>query len=213
MLIEFKRSALMDQVLTILRDKQTKAKEFRQNLRQLGIYLAYESAKFLSTTDTEIITPVSSTSSRTISDDIVVLALLRAAMPMAEAVLEQYTNASYGVISASRGKMVTVGGTAFEINGGYSNIPDLKDKVVIVVDPMLASGSTLKFLLNKLQHESPKKIQLLVAIASKFGVSVIEEKYPDVEIFTAVVDDVLDEKGYISPGLGDAGDRVCNTSH
>ena len=127
--------------------------------------------------------------------------------------LDAIDNSSLGLISASRSDMIGEGGTAFRINGGYSKIPPLDNKVVFVVDPMLASGSSIKYLLNLIKDEKPSKIIVLVAIASEFGVKLIEKTYPDVDIYCGVIDKELNSKGYIVPGLGDAGDRVCNTKH
>ena len=96
---------------------------------------------------------------------------------------------------------------------GYSKIPDLNDKIVILVDPMLATGSTIKYLLSSIRELKPKKVFLLVAIASNFAINLLEENFPYIDIYTAGIDAELNDKGYIIPGLGDAGDRVCNTSH
>ncbi len=209
--IDFDRSALLEQVLAIIRDENTSPRDFRANLRQLGTYLAYESAKKLDCIDINIKTPVSDAVVKQIADDIVVLSLLRAAMPMADAVLDQFKDASLGVISASRADMISDDGTAFQIKGGYTKIPDLNDKVVYVVDPMLATGSSMKYLLELVKEQSPRKIILLVAISSRFGINEIENQFPEIDIYSAAIDEVLNNKGYIVPGLGDAGDRVCNT--
>ena len=101
--------------------------------------------------------------------------------------------------------MISDDGTSFKIKGGYINTPPLDDKTVIIVDPMLATGSTLIYLLSKIAG-IPKKIMLFVAIASEYGIKTIEENYPDVQIFAGALDKELNKKGYIIPGLGDAGD-------
>lgn len=213
MRINFESSTLTEQALMYLRDKNTSSRIFRENLRRLGTFLCYEAAKKLDTQKISVDTPVAKAEVDKIIDEVVVLSLLRAAMPMADAVLDSIDNSSLGIISASRSDMIGEGGTAFHINGGYSKIPPLDNKVVFVVDPMLASGSSIKYLLNMIKDEKPKKIVVLVAIASEFGVSLIEENYSEVEIYCGTIDKELNSKGYIVPGLGDAGDRVCNTEH
>ena len=116
-----------------------------------------------------------------------------------------------GIGGIPRGKMIEKDGTDFRIDCAYINIPFLEDKVAIIVDPMLASGSTMLFLLKQLENQKPKKIIILSAIAAKFGIERISGHYPDALILAGAIDPILNEKGYIVPGLGDAGDRAFNT--
>ncbi|MBA7585432.1 Uracil phosphoribosyltransferase [subsurface metagenome] len=102
-------------------------------------------------------------------------------------------------------------GRDFRIDGTYVNIPYLEDKVAIIVDPMLASGSTILYILNIIKEQKPKKIIILCAIASQYGIERIQSKFQDSIIIAGAVDSILNEKGYIIPGLGDAGDRAFNT--
>jgi uracil phosphoribosyltransferase len=131
---------------------------------------------------------------------------------MSDGVLETLPDASLGVISASRGKKLLDDGKDFRIDCTYTNIPYLEDSIVVIVDPMLASGSTLLFLLKQIENQKPKKIIILCAIASRYGIERIEKHNSDVIIIAGDVDSILNEKGYIIPGLGDAGDRAFNTS-
>ncbi|MCY3411096.1 MAG: uracil phosphoribosyltransferase [Candidatus Heimdallarchaeota archaeon] len=209
----FQSSALLEDAIAKLRDKNTDSSLFRYYLRKVGTYLSYEAAKHIETTSISISTPVAYTEVPIIQEKIVILSLLRAAMPMSEAVLNQFEQASYGVISASRAEMIGDEGRAFKISGGYNNIPSVEGKTVIIVDPMLATGSTIKYLLDHITKQQVKQIFLLIAISSDFGLNLIEKAYPQVKIFSATVDQELNSKGYIVPGLGDAGDRVCNTPH
>jgi len=178
----------------------------------LGVYLAYEASKFLDTTTQTVESPLGIAEMRTLEDRIVVISILRAALPMSEGVIDQFTRASVGVVSASRGKMLQEGGKNFRIDAAYVNFPFLdEDNVAIIVDPMLASGSTILFLLNMIKQQSPKKVIILCAIASEYGIQRITSQFPDVIILAGAIDPTLNEKGYIVPGLGDAGDRAFNT--
>jgi uracil phosphoribosyltransferase len=107
--------------------------------------------------------------------------------------------------------MLKDGGKDFRIDCTYTSIPYLGDNIAIIVDPMLASGSTVLFLLNEIKNQEPKKIIILCAIASKYGIERILKQYPDVLILAGTIDPILNENGYIVPGLGDAGDRAFNT--
>ncbi len=204
-------NVLCSEVIAKLRNKNTEPPVFRHNLRELGIYLAYEASKYLSKKDTVVKTPLGNKKMKVIADDISVISILRAAAPMAEGVLSQYKHASVGFVSASRGKMLNEQGTDFRIDGDYFNVPYLENKVAILVDPMLASGSTLLYLVDKLYHQNPTKIIILCAIASNYGLKRLKGKYDELIILAGDIDPVLDKKGYIVPGLGDAGDRAFNT--
>ena len=209
--ITFVRSVLMEQALAHLRDKQTSSDVFRHYLGKLGIYLSYEAAKRMDTQQITINTPVAETKVEKISHEVVVLSILRAAMPLANAVLDEFDNSSLGMITASREEMIGENGTSFHIKSGYSKIPALENKVVFIVDTILATGSTIKYLLDLISDKKPKKAIILVGISSEFGLRVIEECYPEVDIFCGAIDKELNSVGYLVPGLGDAGDRVCNT--
>ena len=134
---------------------------------------------------------------------------------MTNSVFNQFEGASLGIISASRGNMIKADGKEFEIESNYSKIPDIENKIVIIVDPMLATGSTITYLLKTIENsdQNPHKIVVFCAIASRFGINQIETNFPQVDIFAAAIDETLNEKGYIIPGLGDAGDRAFNTPH
>ncbi|MHA2252249.1 MAG: uracil phosphoribosyltransferase [Candidatus Kariarchaeaceae archaeon] len=213
MKIEFKESSVLIEALTAIRDKNTSAPKFRSNLKRIGTYLAYEAAKDFITKKYSIETPITKMLADKIEHEIVIISILRAALPMVDGVLDQFENASIGIISASRGDMVDEQGTEFIINSSYTNLPSLKNKIAIIVDPMLATGSTIKFVLQLMENESPNKIVLISAIASKFGVKAIEDFNPEVSIYVGATDPSLNERGYIVPGLGDAGDRAFNTNH
>ncbi|MHA1953454.1 MAG: uracil phosphoribosyltransferase [Candidatus Heimdallarchaeaceae archaeon] len=204
-------SFLISEAIGRLRDKQTAPASFRIILKRIGSFLAYEVSRYLDTKTSSVESPLGTANFDELKDDIVVVSILRAALPMSEGVLEIFSDASVGVVSTSRGKMLETDGTDFRIDCTYTSIPFLEDKVAIIVDPMLASGSTMLFLLKQLVNQKPKKIIILCAIAAKFGIEKILEHYPEVLILAGAIDPILNEKGYIVPGLGDAGDRAFNT--
>ncbi|MHA2028171.1 MAG: uracil phosphoribosyltransferase [Candidatus Kariarchaeaceae archaeon] len=215
MLVKFRQSLLLEQAVSIIRDKNTDSAKFRKYLERIGSYLSFEAAKTFEAEEISVETPLATASSLRIKQEIVILSILRAALPMTNAVFNQFEGASLGIVSASRGNMIATDGREFEIESNYSKVPDIENKIVIIVDPMLATGSTIKFLLQSIEdsEQNPTKIVVFCAIASKFGIDQLEKNHPNVEIFAAAVDEILNEKGYIVPGLGDAGDRAFNTPH
>ena len=204
-------NVLVSETVGKLRDKRTNPADFRTTLKRLGSFLEYEAAQYFEKKSVDVETTLGSAKCETIDDEIVVITILRAALPMSEGVLEVLPKSKVGVISASRAQQIQEDGKDFRIDCTYSNIPFLKNKTAIIVDPMLASGSTLAFTMNELLNQEPSKIIILCAIASEFGIKRIEDKYPQTIIIAGDVDQVLNEKGYIVPGLGDAGDRAFNT--
>ncbi len=204
-------NVIVSEIISRLRDKNTVPKDFRLNLRRLGNFLAFEAAKHLDSTTSSVQTPLGEANYEKLVEDIVIISILRAALPMSDGVHETFPDASLGVISASRGKKLQDDGKDFRIDCTYTSIPYLEDNIAVIVDPMLASGSTLLFLLKQIENQKPKKIIILCAIASQYGIERILEHNSDVIIIAGDVDSILNEKGYIIPGLGDAGDRAFNT--
>ncbi|MHA1219658.1 MAG: uracil phosphoribosyltransferase [Candidatus Heimdallarchaeaceae archaeon] len=206
-----KTNILISEAVGKIRNKDTTPADFRINLKRIGSYLAYEASKFLETEELSTETPLGIAYFNKIKNNIVIITILRAAVPMSEGVLEVLHRAKVGIISAARGKQLQDDGKDFRIDSMYSNIPILEGKNVIIVDPMIASGSTLTFTLKEIKNKKPLKIIVLCAIASQFGIERIQEEFPEVIILVGAIDKELNEKGYIVPGLGDAGDRAFNT--
>ena len=206
-----KTNTLISEAVGKIRNKNTTPADFRINLKRIGSYLAYEASKFLETEELSTETPLGIAYFNKIKNNIVIITILRAAVPMSEGVLEVLHRAKVGIISAARGKQLQDDGKDFRIDSMYSNIPILEGKNVIIVDPMIASGSTLTFTLKEIKNKKPLKIIVLCAIASQFGIERIQEEFPEVIILVGAIDKELNEKGYIVPGLGDAGDRAFNT--
>ena len=206
-----KNNVIISEIISKLRDKNTVPTDFRLNLRRLGNFLAFEAAKHLDSKTDTVQTPLGEAKYDEIVDNIVIVSILRAALPMSDGVHETLPNAALGVISASRGKKLQEDGKDFRIDCTYTNIPYLENNVAVIVDPMLASGSTLLFLLKQIETQKPKKIIVLCAIASQYGIERIIAHNSDIIIIAGDIDSVLNERGYIIPGLGDAGDRAFNT--
>ncbi|MHA1622593.1 MAG: uracil phosphoribosyltransferase [Candidatus Heimdallarchaeaceae archaeon] len=206
-----KSNIIISQLIGKIRDKETDAASFRSYLKKLGCFLAYECSKFFDSEKCSVETPLGKAEYNKVKSKIVVISILRAALPMAEGVLEVLPESAFGVISASRGVKLKEDGSDFRIDCTYLNIPYIEEKIVIVVDPMLASGSTLAYVLEQIKNQKPSKIIVLCAISSIFGVQRLLKLHPGTIILTGAIDEKLNEKGYIVPGLGDAGDRAFNT--
>jgi uracil phosphoribosyltransferase len=211
LIIGSEKNVLISETLGEIRDKETKPEDFRRNLKQIGKYLAYEASGLLDTEESSTETPLGKADFRRVKDNIVIITILRAAVPMSEGVLEVFPRAQVGIISASRGKQLQKDGKDFQIHSLYGNFPHLDDKIAIIVDPMIASGSTLLFALREIKNKEPTKVVILCAIASQYGIDRIHEEFPKAIIVTGAIDVELNKKGYIVPGLGDAGDRAFNT--
>ncbi len=204
-------SPLIQEILTELRNKNTDTISFRRNLVSLGRYMAYELTKTFETETIEVNTPLEKTTGIKIKDrdKVTIVVVLRAAIPFMEGVIKIFENAKVGIISASRGRP-----PEFKIEMNYVRIPNLDNDVLIILDPMIATGSTLIKVIEECEsHGTPKRRIIMGVIAAPEGVSRIKEKFPDVEIYVAALDRELNDKGYILPGLGDAGDRAFRTEH
>lgn len=213
MVKSFETVPLISKTIANLRNKLTAPPEFRKQLFQLGRYLAYELSKELPTETKTVEGPFGKADYIDVGNGLVILGVLRAALPMAEGVFEEFPEAQIGFLSASRGSMIDNQGKEFEIDTSYAKVPNCTNKTVLIVDPMLASASTLLKIIEGIQEQQPEKILIISAIGTNYGIQRIENKYPQVQIFIGIIDPVLNEIGYIIPGLGDAGDRAYNTEH
>ncbi len=194
-----------------LRDKNTESEVFRRNLTKLGEYIAIESLQELGSIEKTVETPLAPAQYLDIEDELVIIGILRAALPMTDGVLSVLPEASVGFLSASRGRMTEQEGRDFEIITTYSKLPDCSGRTVFIVDPMLASASTMLKAIDDVKKMGPKKVIVLSALAARFGVERLEKSHPDVSVYIGALDEELNDKGYIVPGLGDAGDRAFNT--
>ncbi len=208
----FEDSPLILEILTKLRDKNTGPIPFRKGLVKLGRYMAYEITKTMETEKVSIETPLEKTEGIIVKDlkNMVIVTVLRAAIPLMEGLIKIFNQARVGIISASRGEA-----PRFEIQIDYIKIPKiLPEDTLIVADPMIATGSTLIEVLKEVQKfGTPKRCIIVGVLAAPEGIKRIKETFPEVEMFVAQIDRELNEKGYILPGLGDAGDRTFGTEH
>jgi uracil phosphoribosyltransferase len=177
---------------------------FRRNLERIGEVFAYEISKKMRYTEKEIETPLGTAGSKLLSEEPVLATILRAGIPMHQGMLNYFDKADNAFISAYRKH--NKDGT-FEISLEYISCPDLEGRIVIISDPMLATGSSLVKTIQYLKDEgNPREIHIVCAIACTVGIEYVKREDPSVIIWCGAIDDELTAKGYIVPGLGDAGD-------
>jgi uracil phosphoribosyltransferase len=197
---------LITHKLAQLRRKETGTKDFRYNLSEIAALMAYEITRDLPMKETDIVTPMGKCKTRELAGTVVLIPVLRAGLGMVEGITNLIPDAKVGHIGIYRDhetlKPITY----------YSKLPDnLADSVVMVLDPMLATGGSATTAIQALKESGAKKIKLVCIIGAPEGVRRIEEDHPDVQIYLAGLDERLNEIGYIVPGLGDAGDRLFGT--
>lgn len=192
--------------LTLARDRRTNQVAFRKAIYRLGRYMAYEFLRTMETQKVGIRTPMGPSSGRKVKGDdkVVIILVLRAAIPFVEGMYKNFPMARTGVISAWRGKA-----PRFPIEVRYAKIPEIKgDDVVVIADPMLATGHTLLEVAKRVTKQGhPRRLAFFSVIATRQGIDHVAKAFPKAEFYTCAIDPRLDEHGYIVPGLGDAGDR------
>lgn len=199
-------NSIANQFIAELRDVniQTDAMRFRRNLERLGEILAYEISKSLDYKATEVETPLGIAEGKMVEDQIVLATILRAGLPMHNGMLNYFDKAQNAFISAYRKHHKD--GT-FDINLEYVSCPNLEGKVLILCDPMLATGASMDLTAKQLlEFGKPKKLHLVTAIASSYGLNYMKRMQPKADIWIGALDEELTAKSYIVPGLGDAGD-------
>jgi uracil phosphoribosyltransferase len=185
-------------------DIQNDRMRFRRNLERIGEVAAYEISKVLSFVEKEVQTPLGIATAKYMDQQPVLATILRAGLPLHQGLLNYFDNADNAFISAYR-KHKPDG--SFEISLDYVSCPELENRVVIISDPMLATGSSLVKTIHFLKEEGrPKEIHIVAAIACTVGIEYVKREEPPVRIWCGDIDDELTAKGYIVPGLGDAGD-------
>lgn len=193
-------------LLNHLRETKTDALRFRHIVQEISRLLVYEALKNETLEDETISTWQGDRSFGFIKEeDIVFVTILRAGLPMIEAVTSLFPNASSGFLAMKRDE------NTHQSILYYDRIPDCKGKTVIVVDPMVATAGSLCDAISVIKTKLPKKIISLNIIGSPEGMAILEQKHPDIELFIAQIDEKLNEHMFIVPGLGDAGDRSYNT--
>jgi len=193
--------------LSILRDETTKIVEFRSAMSRIATILAYESLKELPLRKTTIHTPIEATSGYHINTEIVVVPILRAGLTLVDAIMNFIPDAKIGHLGMYRDE------TTHEPVDYYSNLPEeVSNGLVLVVDPMLATGGSADDAIGYLKKQGAKNVRFTSLISAPEGLDRITDKYPDVSIITAAVDEKLNDDAFIVPGLGDAGDRYFGTT-
>ncbi|MBG6111755.1 uracil phosphoribosyltransferase [Flavobacterium sp. CG_9.10] len=179
---------------------------FRRNIERIGEIMAYELSKELHFKDIEIQTPLGIKKTTEIKDQLVLCSILRAGLPLHLGFLNYFDSAENGLISAYRHHPNN--DDYFEIKVEYQAVADINNKNVILIDPMLATGQSIVAVFNRLMEQgSPKEIHVAVVIAAPEGIAHLEKHLPEnCHLWIATLDEKLDEKSYIIPGLGDAGD-------
>ena len=204
--VEVDNPLVLDRI-TRLRDKTTPSREFRQFVQEITMLLAADATNHLPLVDVDVETPLQVTTGQLIAQPgPCIVSIMRADNIMAETLRDLVSDASIGFIGLAR-QSVTL-----EIDDYYTNLPDdVGDRHCIVVDPMLATGNSLSVALRKLMEAGVSHITVVNILACPEGIRRITSEYPDVRIVVAKIDERLNERGYILPGLGDAGDRIYGT--
>ena len=198
---------LVQHKLTLMRRKETPSSTFRQLLWEISMLLAYEITQNLQLVDVNIDTPLCRTRSPILAGKkLALISILRAGNGLLDGILEVIPAARVGFVGMYRNE------ETLEPIEYYCKVPaELEDRLVIAVDPMLATGNSSVAAIDRLKKEGAKDLRLLCLLAAPEGVARMKEAHPDVPVFTASLDEKLDDRGYIVPGLGDAGDRMFGT--
>ena len=193
--------------LTILRDKNTSVKDFREIVSEIGMLITYEATRDLPLTTKEVETPICRTIAPTLKGKkFAVVPILRAGLGLVDGVLRMVPSARVGHIGMYRDE------ETLEPHPYFCKMPkDVAERDVMIVDPMLATGGSACEAIGEMVKRGCKHITLMVLVAAPEGIKAVQEKYPDVNIYAGALDDHLNEHGYIVPGLGDAGDRIFGT--
>ena len=197
---------LVQHKLSLMRDKNTSTMKFRKLLKEISMFMGYEITRDFPLTYEEIETPLMKMNAPKISGKKVVIApILRAGLGMVDGLTTLMPSARIGHNGMYRDEETCQ--PVFY----YYKMPANKERLVIVTDPMLATGGSAIDAINRLKQDGYTSIRLMALVASPQGVKAVQEHHPDVDIYLAALDEGLNEKNYILPGLGDAGDRIFGT--
>ncbi len=194
--------------LAIIRDVDTGHKRFRELATEITKFVCYEALKNVKTKEVSVQTPVAEATCRKLDTDLVVVPILRAGVGMLEGILELVPTARVGFVGLYRDEETKLPVTYYE------RFPtQVKGGTCIIVDPMLATGGSTAAAIDKLKESGAGNIVVVCIVTCPEGIALVEAEHPDVPIFAAAIDEKLDDRKYIVPGLGDAGDRLFGTSH
>ena len=193
--------------LTILRDKNTSVKDFRELVSEIGMLIAYEATRDLPLTTKEVETPICTAEEPTLAGKkLAVVPILRAGLGLVDGVLRMVPSARVGHIGMYRDE------ETLEPHVYFCKLPkDVAEREIMIVDPMLATGGSADAAIQEMKARGCTNIKLLVLVAVPEGIARIQKNHPDVDIYVGAVDEKLNDHGYIVPGLGDAGDRIFGT--
>ena len=192
--------------LSVLRDRTTPSGDFRRRLSDVSMLLLYEALGDLPQRADAVETPLETTDGMRLATEIVVIAILRAGLGMTDGALRLVPEARVGHLGLYRDE------DSLQPVGYYESIPDYaEDAEVIVVDPMLATGGSAVHALGRIKRRCAGRLRFVCLVAAPEGLAAVRSAHPDVPVWCASVDRELDDRGYIRPGLGDAGDRVFGT--
>ncbi len=193
--------------LTIMRDKETGSKDFRELLQEIALLMGYEITRDLPLEDKEIETPICKMTAKVVAGrKLAVVPILRAGLGMVDGIRTLVPVAKVGHIGLYRNEQTNKPVVY------YCKLPeDIQDRMVIVTDPMLATGGSASDALTMLKERGCSNIRLMCLVAAPEGIARVQQDHPDIDIYVAAVDDHLNEDAYIVPGLGDAGDRIFGT--
>ena len=197
---------LVQHKLSIMRDKETSTMKFRSLLEEIAMFMGYEITRDLPLTYTNIETPLMPMRAPKIAGKkVVIVPILRAGLGMVDGLMRLMPSARIGHIGLYRDEETCQ--PVFY----YYKMPENKDRLVLLTDPMLATGGSACDAINRLKADGYTQIRLICLVASPQGVQAVQKQHPDVDIYLAALDEGLYEKNYILPGLGDAGDRIFGT--
>ena len=198
---------LIQHKLSILRDERTSVKEFRELISEIAMLMCYEATRDLPMEEVDVKTPVAVAKCHRIAGKkLAVVPILRAGLGMVDGMVSMMPNVKVGHVGLFRDPV-----TLEPVKYYFKMPPDIQERDVIVVDPMLATGGSASAAIQFLKDDGVKHIKLMSIIGAPEGVERMQKDHPDVDIYVAALDDHLNEHGYIVPGLGDAGDRIFGT--
>ena len=197
---------LIEHKLAILRDEKTEPFQFRLLVDEISYLMLFEATRDLPLRDVKVQTPVAIADAKKLNTKLMICPILRAALGMLDGIFKLIPDASVGFLGFQRNE------ETLEAEFYYAKMPtDYKERTAIIIDPMFATGGTAIDAVNFLKEKGVTDIRFIALVCAPEGIEAFAKVHPDVSVYTACIDEKLNEKGYIVPGLGDAGDRVFNT--
>ena len=194
---------LVQHTLTTLRDARTEPEAFRRGLGQVASLMVYEATRSFQTKSIAVTTPLTRTRGAQLKHEVILVPILRAGLGMLASILQLIPHARVGFVGMKRHEQ-TLKASVY-----HKSLPeDLSSFEIILIDPMLATGGSVVAALSLLHERGARRVRLVSLVAAPEGIAHVHERHPDLPVFTAAIDERLNAKGYIVPGLGDAGDRL-----